>query len=300
MPKFDLTYDTKVCPPERNALKEFYESSKGHEWSNSSFWLDEYEPQCSCYGVTCNQENNTIKLKLENNGLSGTISKNISGLSMLEHLDLSDNDMKVILCYFRFAVCIFISFTQYCIIYQGSIPIELGLLSNLAYLRLNHNDFVGNETTFEYLDNLKLIHLQGNRLSGSIPIMNMTITNQSSFIADCGDPSHFDTPLICKECTMCCKYPTLISWRFSASFNLILYNAICCLLFRQCPRRLLSNRPHIHSIVGIQELYAVCLDIFWVYHWCFLFHCGHFVILRQVPDEPQSDKVCSSPAITDR
>ena len=41
IPGFDLRNKDMMCPPERNALKEFYESTKGQEWTNDENWIDE-------------------------------------------------------------------------------------------------------------------------------------------------------------------------------------------------------------------------------------------------------------------
>jgi len=88
---------------------------------------------------------------------------------------------------------------------QGSIPTELGLLENLSYLRLSYNSFVGDQTSFGRLKNLELIQLHGNRLSGTISNLGLPFLDDSSFVADCGNPSDFDESLICEECTMCCN-----------------------------------------------------------------------------------------------
>ena len=93
---FDLKDDTALCPLERNALKEFFDSTKGGEWTDNANWKDPVKSICSWYGVKCD-ENNThaVELNLTNNGLSGRLSESIGRLSSLEILDLSDNDIKV-------------------------------------------------------------------------------------------------------------------------------------------------------------------------------------------------------------
>jgi len=200
MPGFDLADDEmNMCPSERNALKLFYDSSKGQEWTNAGSWLDPYKDHCAWHGVRCNKSNTSIiELKLANNGLSGTISKNISGLNSLKFLDLSDNDIK------------------------GPIPSELGHLTQLVHLRLSFNELTGEMPSdfFVRLDNLMLIQLHGNRIRGTIPnitwaaekewtknnpSLRTNITYRSSFISDCGNPSDFRKTLICTNCTMCCK-----------------------------------------------------------------------------------------------
>ena len=95
---FDLQNDTSKCPIERNALKDFYDSSKGGEWTDSTNWTDSYISHCQWYGIECNEQN-TINITLPTNGLSGTLSKSISNLALLEVLDLSDNDIKVSYAY---------------------------------------------------------------------------------------------------------------------------------------------------------------------------------------------------------
>ena len=94
--------------------------------------------------------------------------------------------------------------------YQGSIPTEIGPLSHLIYLHLWYNSFIGNETNFGDSQHLELIQLHGNRLSGSIPKLNLTFSDTSSFVTDCGNPSDFDEALGCEECTMCCKYSFIL------------------------------------------------------------------------------------------
>ena len=95
---FDGINDTSLCPAERNALRAFYLSAKGGEWTNSDFWLDAYKSHCDWYGVKCGkgaEANFTDELNLQSNGLSGTLSKDLSLLRSISRLDLGDNDLKV-------------------------------------------------------------------------------------------------------------------------------------------------------------------------------------------------------------
>ena len=94
-PGFDLKKNTTFCPTERNALKEFYDSAKGAEWTVDTNWTDHFVEHCNWYGIKCNDANNTISLKLPRNGLSGTLTPSIANLSSLEVLDLNNNDIKV-------------------------------------------------------------------------------------------------------------------------------------------------------------------------------------------------------------
>ncbi len=92
---FDSVNDSTLCPIQRNALIDLYESAKGAEWTDDSNWLDEYG-YCDWHGVTCDNTKNLLtKLNLTNNGLSGRLSESIGNLTPIEVLDLSDNDIKV-------------------------------------------------------------------------------------------------------------------------------------------------------------------------------------------------------------
>jgi len=190
-PLFDLRNDSKLCPTERNALKEFYDASKGTEWTDSENWLDEYGNPCTMpwFGVKCSHDDAVTGLNLTNNGLSGQLTAHIASLRSLEVLDLSDNDIK------------------------GKIPAGVGLLSQLKMLRLNYNSFIGNAPDeLANLHNLELFQIHSNRISGVIPQITLKATTaessfscESSFIADCGNPSEFEDSLVCEECTMCCN-----------------------------------------------------------------------------------------------
>ena len=96
MPVFDLINDLMLCPTERNVLNEFYDSAKGGEWTESTNWVEPHIEHCKWYGVTCDGSKNTIRLELPFNGLSGTLTPNISRLSALEVIDLNNNNIKVI------------------------------------------------------------------------------------------------------------------------------------------------------------------------------------------------------------
>ena len=91
---FDLQNDTNLCPTERNALRDFYYSTKGGEWTDSTNWTDPYMSHCFWRGVDC-MESIVTELDLANNGLSGKLTAQIASLASLKVLDLSDNDIKV-------------------------------------------------------------------------------------------------------------------------------------------------------------------------------------------------------------
>jgi hypothetical protein len=166
---FDLWDDPKFCPPERNALKDFFDAgkykvvfsakfvpislifspsfiAKGLEWTNSAGWGDQFTDFCSWYGITCSNETSLpVHLDLGSNGLSGTISKTFGTLRSLEKIDLSDNNIK------------------------GTIPADIGGLSNLQSLRLSYNQFTSSiPTELVQLQNIERAHFQSNRL---VPVL---------------------------------------------------------------------------------------------------------------------------------
>jgi len=179
---FDLKADPRFCPPERNALREFFDVAKGGEWTISTGWGDQFLSVCKWHGVNCNELEQPVELDLKSNGLSGRLSDKLGELFSLEKIDLSDNDIK------------------------GSIPDALRRLANLNTLRLSYNLFTGNlPTQLIQLENLELAHFQSNRLTGQIILRNELMIDDSSFISDCGVPTDFENPVTCNNCTMCCN-----------------------------------------------------------------------------------------------
>lgn len=180
---FDLKNDAKYCPPERNALQDFFNAAKGQEWTNSERWGDQFASPCLWFGITCsNVTNQPIVLNLASNGLSGILNSSIGILRSLQSIDLSDNDIK------------------------GSIATDIGNLVNLRVLRLSYNKFTGTiPSQLERLRNLQVVQLQNNRLTGEIRLDSQLMRDSSSFISDCGVPTDFEDPLVCSNCTMCCN-----------------------------------------------------------------------------------------------
>ena len=72
----------------------------------------------------------------------------------------------------------------------GTIPTELGTMSELQYLRLGDNQFSGEiPAELGNLPNLKVLLLRGNRLIGQIPsrLGNLADTLRTLLIADNSD-----------------------------------------------------------------------------------------------------------------
>jgi Leucine-rich repeat (LRR) protein len=133
-----------VPKEECDALVILYDSTDGPNWTDNTGWNDS-QTVCEWYGVFCDG-GNVSELYLSQNGLSGSISSELSELSQLTVLDLSYNML------------------------NGSIPANLGDLSNLQSLALNYNMLNGSiPASLGNLSNLQLLALNYNRLEGVIP-----------------------------------------------------------------------------------------------------------------------------------
>lgn len=141
---------------------------------------------CTWFGVICDDDNTTVlHLLLPRNGLAGEISPSLFNVTSLQTIDLNDNEL------------------------YGTIPSELGMLTDLKKLRLSYNELTGIPTTFGLLTNLSFLHLHGNRISGDDSYITVVSDSASSeehaFVADCGDPVDSSEPFECDSCDMCCN-----------------------------------------------------------------------------------------------
>ncbi|MCY4579238.1 MAG: leucine-rich repeat domain-containing protein [Chloroflexi bacterium] len=90
--------------------------------------------------------NRVVRLRLHNDGLTGSVPPELSNLANLDELDLSRNQL------------------------TGSIPPELGNLANLDELDLSRNQLTGSiPPELGNLANLRKLYLNENQLTGSIP-----------------------------------------------------------------------------------------------------------------------------------
>ena len=86
----------------------------------------------------------------------------------------------------------------------GSIPTSVGTLHNLTLLILNHNSLKGqNPLWLQNLTQSETLHLHHNQLTGIAP--KFTVTDVTSFIADCGFPNYALPEPLTYHCTMCCN-----------------------------------------------------------------------------------------------
>lgn len=163
-----------VCPAtvrEKDILLQFKSNVSSDPYNVLSSWVPATDPCKNYTGITCDFNQNVVKIVLWNTTLSGVLSPALSGLKYLRSLTLFGN---------RFTGNIP---EEYGGIYSlwklnlssnslsGSIPEFIGQLGNLRLLDLSRNGFSGEipPKLFASCGKMKFISLSGNNLTGSVP-----------------------------------------------------------------------------------------------------------------------------------
>ena len=164
--------------PDYNALMDFYNSTNGNSWNNSTNWLDNTKPISSWFGVT-ETNGRVTTINLNSNNLSGVIPESFSILTELEVFSIRSNSVNG-----AFPLSTFTNQTklQYVDINSnfmvGFIPPEISNLTSLWYLDIGWNGFYGNiPAEMTNLANLQYAYLHNNQLSGNIPSGPGTMPN---------------------------------------------------------------------------------------------------------------------------
>ena len=140
------TTATRVwSPQDRDALVKFYEATNGDEWDNRTNWLSD-EPLGEWHGVTTNYLGWVTGLVLKENGLSGSLPREMVDLTELEVLELERNQI------------------------TGSMPDWLGRLTKLTVIDLDENDLIGPlPREISKLSQLEVLSLFSNGFDGTVP-----------------------------------------------------------------------------------------------------------------------------------
>ena len=144
---------------DRDALVALYEATRGDFfWTLDTNWLTD-QPLGSWHGVTTDSDGRVVELSLPDNGMWGSIPREIAFLQKLKRLDLSDNRL------------------------QKALPPEIGGLRDLERLDLSDNTFLGSGSqnsmpaALGNLDKLEWLNLSGTWFAGPIPPEFGKLTN---------------------------------------------------------------------------------------------------------------------------
>ncbi|CAM6090520.1 unnamed protein product [Calypogeia fissa] len=125
---------------------------------------------CTWFHVTCNNNNNVIRVDLGNASLSGGLVPELGNLANLEYLELFANSLSGKIPEELGQLSQLISLDLYENTFTGSLPESLGQLHNLKYLRLDHNFLTGDiPLELTVIPSLLVVKLSYNNLTGVVP-----------------------------------------------------------------------------------------------------------------------------------
>ena len=150
---------------EKELLELLYRKTRGDTWIKNDNWLSGVTI-CEWYGVECSDEN-VVAVRLESNGLSGSLPSEFFFMSFLKELDLKENNMKVSFEGIENAKRL----RELVLSDMGLTSIEgIGKAPVLEILHLTENELIGNipKELFE-ITSLKKLYANYNKFSGTIP-----------------------------------------------------------------------------------------------------------------------------------
>ncbi|KAL9249894.1 putative LRR receptor-like serine/threonine-protein kinase [Drosera capensis] len=156
---------------EKEILLDFKGSVTSDPFNVLGSWVEASDPCSNFIGVTCNSDQNVVKIVLWNTSLAGVLSPALSGLKSLRTLSLFGNRFigGIPVEYGEMISLWKINFSSNA--FSGSVPEFVGNLGNLRFLDLSHNEFSGEipSALFANCGKTKFISLSRNNLTGLIP-----------------------------------------------------------------------------------------------------------------------------------
>lgn len=143
-------YDVSAsCHPDFDALVDIYNLSFGSSWTNNSGWSEGVLGNdcdiCNWFGVVCDGFGRVKEINLGNNNLSGKLSPMIGELKRIQKINLFTHNL------------------------ENIIPDVFDDLIKLKYLDLSGGDFTGEIPNFTGLNELEILYLESNMLTGELP-----------------------------------------------------------------------------------------------------------------------------------
>ncbi|CAK9220215.1 unnamed protein product [Sphagnum troendelagicum] len=153
---------------------------------------------CTWFHVTCNTENNVIRVDLGNAGLSGNLVPQLGNLPFLQYLELYSNNISGLIPPELGNLSNLVSLDLYLNDFNGDIPNTLGQLTNLRFLRLNNNSLMGTiPLQLTSIVGLQVLDLSFNNLSGDVPTNgSFSLFTPISFQGN----SNLCGPMVNKQC----------------------------------------------------------------------------------------------------
>jgi len=165
------------------ALEALFYATNGNSWTHNTDWLATTTP-CSWHGVTCGN-GRVRELRLNSNGLRGSLPTSLGNLSALTWLELQYNELSGNIPTELGGLTELTELSLYYNSFTGSIPPELGNLGKLNALRMGHNKLTGGvPKTLGNLTTLTILGIDDNKLTGPFPTELGNLTKLVLFNAD--------------------------------------------------------------------------------------------------------------------